>query len=106
LEAARSLFARLFPEISYSIVTCTSWLLDEQLAEYLPSDSNMIRFQRRFRLVPGADDGTDEMNRLAFQRQAPLDLARLPERTTLERAFATHLRRGGRWQMRTGWLAL
>jgi hypothetical protein len=106
LDEARSMFARAFPEVSYSIVTCTSWLLDEQLADYLPSDSNMIQFQRRFRLVPGSVDGTDEMLRLAFQRRAPVDLDSLPQRTTLERAFVTHLRRGGRWQTRTGWLAL
>lgn len=105
-ERARAFYALVDRRSGPRIVTCTSWLLDEQLADYLRPDSNILRFQRRFEIVPGAADGTEEMHRFVFLRRPPIDLDALPQRTTLERAFVTHLRRGGRWQMRTGWIAL
>jgi hypothetical protein len=48
---AREFFARHFLAEPYRVTTCHSWLLDPQLAEYLPSDSNIVRFQNRFRLA-------------------------------------------------------
>ena len=94
---------RHFPEHDFRVATCTSWLLDEQLADYLPDDSNIVRFQRRFTLVDGAiDDGRDTL-RFVFDR-VPKSIDELPQRTTLERAIVGHLRNGGRWRTRTGWL--
>ena len=102
---AHGLFEDLFPDRRFEVATCTSWLLDEQLQQYLPVDSNIIRFQRRFTPVEGTVDRTDEMHRFIFQRPAPYAIEQLPLRTSLERAFVTHLREGGRWLMRTGWFA-
>ena len=102
---AHGLFENLFPDRRFEVATCTSWLLDEQLQQYLPADSNIIRFQRRFTPVEGTVDGTDEMHRFIFQRPAPYAIEQLPQCTSLERAFVAHLRQGGRWQMRTGWFA-
>jgi hypothetical protein len=42
-EAAR-LFGRWYPDEPVSAFVCTSWLLDPQLADYLPADSNIMRF--------------------------------------------------------------
>ena len=92
-----------FPEHDFRVATCTSWLLDEQLADYLPDDSNIVRFQRRFTVVDGAtDDGHDTL-RFVFDR-VPESIDDLPQHTRLERAIVTHLRKGGRWRTRTGWL--
>jgi hypothetical protein len=92
-----------FPGHDFRVATCTSWLLDEQLADYLPEDSNIVRFQRRFTVVDGAtDDGRDTL-RFVFDR-VPESIDKLPQRTTLERAIVAHLRGGGRWRTRTGWL--
>src|SRR3954467_9589912 len=44
LAEARAFFDRHFPDEAHELVTCGSWLLDPQLAEYLPADSNMVRF--------------------------------------------------------------
>lgn len=88
---------------------CFSWLLDDQLASYLPATSNIIRFQRRFRLVPDWwADGDYDILRFVFRRPStpPEVLAELPQRTTLERAVVDHLRRGEHWRVRAGWLAL
>jgi hypothetical protein len=103
LDLARDFFARHFPDERHRFATCVSWLLDEQLAEYLPADSNIIRFQRRFRLLPssGADDNAT-MVEFIFNR--PLaDLDSLPRDTTLQRAIIDHIRSGRVWTFRTGW---
>jgi hypothetical protein len=105
LAEARAFFPRHFPEEPYALVTCGSWLLDPQLAEYLPADSNMVRFQRRFTLTPEERDAGIEIFRFVFRRiDAPLD--ELPQETTLERAVVAHVRAGRQWHERTGWFAL
>ena len=86
--------------------TCGSWLMDEQLAEYLPSDSNILRFQRRFTIDSGwSVQGDDDVVRFVFG-QLPDTLDELPQRTTLQRAVVQHLRDGRHWYIRQGWLAL
>lgn len=102
---ARDFFARHFPEHGARVATCGSWLLDEQLAEYLPADSNIIKFQRRFHLMPGGWDSDDSIVQFVFRRvNAALD--ELPQRTTLERAIVQHLRAGRHWLARSGWVEL
>jgi hypothetical protein len=105
LAEARAFFPRHFPEEPSALVTCTSWLLDPQLAEYLPADSNMVRFQRRFTLRPEVRDAGIEIFRFVFRRlDAPLD--ELPQDTTLQRAVVSHVRAGRQWHERSGWFFL
>jgi hypothetical protein len=105
LQWAREFFPRHFPEESCRFATCGSWLLDDQLAEYLPASSNIVRFQRRFQLMPGSRPCDGEIVSFVFRRNdAHID--DLPQRTTLERAIVQHLRAGRHWQARWGWLTL
>ncbi len=109
---ARRFFADHFPEDGYRFAICSSWLLDEQLAGYLPADANIVAFQRRFQPVPGEQPTQDDLGALGFvfdRRQAPLragDLDELPQDTTLQRALVAHLRAGRHWHFRTGWCEL
>ncbi|AEB44855.1 MULTISPECIES: acyltransferase domain-containing protein [Micromonospora] len=105
LDQARAFFPRHFPDEHYTAFACGSWLLDPQLAEYLPEDSNIIRFQRRFELEPYEQpDGLDadvEVLRFVFRTlSTPLDA--LPRRTVLQRAIIDHLAAGHHWQWRRG----
>ncbi|BCJ35656.1 hypothetical protein Athai_31590 [Actinocatenispora thailandica] len=106
--AAPEFFAAHFGT-RYRIATCTSWLLDDQLAEYLPAGSNILRFQRRFRLVDepfaASLDGDANVLEFVFRRVDP-DLDALPRDTTLQRAVVDHLRAGRHWRVRTGYLHL
>ena len=102
----RTAFAGVFPGETPRVATCTSWLLDDQLAEYLPADSNILAFQRRFDLVPGARDEDEALLRFVFGVPHAKELDELPQRTTLERAVVSHLRQGRHWRIRTGWLDL
>ncbi len=101
----RGFFDRHFPEDHVTIATCGSWLLDEQLAEYLPADSNIVRFQQRFQRVPGSRIADDAILRFVFRSVSP-SLDALPQRTTLERAVVSHLRAGKHWYSRSGWVEL
>ncbi len=104
-ERAKEFFARHFPEERYEIAVCHSWLLDDQLAEYLPEDANIIRFQQRFRPAYRPDDDDEVMMRFVFGRITPAQ-DELPRRTTLERAIVDHLKAGRRWRGGAGWLRL
>jgi GNAT-like C-terminal domain len=105
LDAARAFFPRHFPDEQYTSFACGSWLLDPQLLEYLPEDSNIVRFQRRFELEPYEEpEGLDcdvEVRRFAFRTlTTPLD--QLPRRTALQRAIIDHLQGGRHWRWRRG----
>ncbi len=115
LAQAREFFGHYFPEEPVAFFTCRSWLLDPQLAGYLPEGSNIVRFQQRFQLLPflrETDEGDADHVVLGyvFERSAPgpeitADLLdELPQDSTLQRAYVTHLRAGRHWHERTGWL--
>jgi hypothetical protein len=106
---AKAFFAEYFPVVDQGrrLATCWSWLLDDQLAEWLPAESNIVRFQRRFELVPGSAENDDGTLEFVFRVRDPLArLDTLPQRTRLERAVVAHLRAGGHWRARTGWVDL
>lgn len=103
LLEGRRLFELCFPDPPRRYFTCSSWLLDDQLAEHLPPTSNIIRFQRRFRLLPGGREADADVLTFVFRRPDPV-LSELPQETTLQRAVVAHLRAGRHWRARTGWL--
>jgi hypothetical protein len=105
LAAARAFFPRHFPDERYATFTCASWLLDPQLLEYLPEESNIVRFQRRFELEPyeppvGVDADVEVLRFVFRTLTTPLD--QLPRRTVLQRAIIDHLRAGRHWYVRRG----
>jgi hypothetical protein len=118
IDRAIRFFANHFSNQPVAALVCKSWTLDPQLAEYLTPDSNLIRFQQRFQLLPyvPADDeseGDREMMRLGLAlipsdegALTESDLDRVPQATTLQRAFVDHIRAGRHWYTRTGiiWL--
>ncbi len=103
LSAAGPFFRHHFPGHACRVATCTSWLLDEQLADYLPPTSNIVRFQRRFQVVPGAREDDDQVFWFVFDRGIR-SLDELSPRTELEQALVHHVRAGGHWRLRTGWV--
>ncbi|NUT45729.1 MAG: DUF5596 domain-containing protein [Saccharothrix sp.] len=105
LDEARAFFPRHFPDERHTMFSCGSWLLDPQLLEYLPEDSNIVRFQQRFELEPYEQpEGIDadvEVLRFVFRTlTTPLD--QLPRRTALQRAAVDHLKAGRHWRWRRG----
>ena len=56
---SEAFFARYYPDFSYPVYTCTSWLLDEKLKDFLPQNSNILSFAALFDKV-----GSKESNAL------------------------------------------
>ncbi|MFI6643661.1 acyltransferase domain-containing protein [Streptomyces sp. NPDC050504] len=103
LELAREFFARYFPEETYRVAVCSSWLLDPQLRTYLPEGSNILSFQDRFRSgYPQGEPADTEPVHFVFGDRdlAPAELSR---RTAVERAIADHLLAGRHWYGGNGW---
>ncbi len=94
LRRAKEFFARHFPEIPYRTAVCHSWLLDEQLAEYLPEHSNILLFQRRFTPRHSGKQDDESIQRFV-----------LPG-TPLHEHVLAHLAAGRHWRAGSGWLAL
>lgn len=88
------------------VATCRSWLLDPQLADYLPPGSRILSFQRRFELVPTVEPGDRDVFQFVFRAEPGADPGSLPQSTLMERAAVAHLRAGRHWHRRTGWLEL
>jgi hypothetical protein len=111
LAQAREFFPRHFPEEPVTFFICHSWLMDDQLASYLPESSNIVRFQSRFNLVQTTELATSDnfILNYVFHRGndepviPPSLLNELPQDTTLQRAFVSHLRSGKHWYERTAW---
>lgn len=118
IDRAIRFFADHFSDQPIAALVCKSWILDPQLADYLEADSNLVRFQQRFQLLPRVpldddSEGDREMMRLGLQLTTPHegaltdnDLDRVPQTTTLQRAFVRHIWSGRHWHIRTGiiWL--
>ena len=75
--------------------------MDDQLLDYLDADTNIVRFQRRFDLVPGARDDDAAPFKFVFHRQLA-ELDQIEPRTRLEHAILNHLAAGKHWRTRTG----
>ncbi|MEU1119783.1 MULTISPECIES: acyltransferase domain-containing protein [unclassified Streptomyces] len=107
LSLARAFFARHFPDERYETAVCHSWLLDPQVRNHLPPESNIVRFQERFRLADGYPREPEDDDPVTFVfGDRDLPVAELPRRTRLERAVGDHLRAGGHWYGGHGWFPL
>ncbi|MEV6553438.1 acyltransferase domain-containing protein [Streptomyces sp. NPDC051597] len=106
LALAKDFFALHYPEESYRVAVCHSWLLDTQLDRYLPERSNIVRFQRRFH-IPYRETDPDDGTPVFFVFGDPdLPVETLLQRTAVERAVAGHLLAGGHWYGGHGWFEL
>ena len=109
---ALEFFARYYPEEPIAALVCKSWLLDPQLRAYLPAESNILRFQAGWHVLPlvPLDDeweGDREFLRLGLQVRTPDSgplteehLAGVPNDTRLQRGFLDLIRAGGHWHKR------
>jgi hypothetical protein len=101
-DDARTVLGTIWPVVQRRIATCQSWMLDDQLKDFLPASSNILAFQRRFTMLAAWVE--DDWDTLEFVFRSPgVALGDLPRRTTLQRGIIEVLERGGHWRARTGW---
>ncbi len=99
--------SRHFPEDDARWFGCTSWLLDPVLGDLLPHESNLLQFQRRFRMVDIDHTEPSRVFEFVFDRpdldeSAAPDLDALVGSSTLRRGIIDLYRSGGRVRSTTG----
>lgn len=102
LARAAAFFPRHFPERPVQDFWCSSWLLAPELAGALDPGSNMARFQRRWHLYGEPMPGDEDALFFTFAHRGEVDLAALPQQTSLQRAVVARLRSGEHWSSRQG----
>jgi hypothetical protein len=105
MAAARQLLDAVFPTSTRRIVTGSSWMLDDQLVDLLPPDSEIIRLAQSFQLVPGWRDGGPQLLRSVFHQWGEVPESGVA-RTRLQQGVLDHLAAGGHFRFRTGWREL
>ena len=100
IRQAREKLAQYFPEIAAegkTPVYCTNtWLLSPQLREFLKPDSNIMKFQNRFR-VEGRTESVGAFLNFVFkvtELPGTFDYNTLPEDTHLRRELKSKILRG------------
>lgn len=92
VERAGEVLNRAFPEYRDAPMFCRSWLLSPDLKELLPPDSNILAFQRSFRITPLPTPSTGVI--LWVFKNPGLSPADYPEDTTLQRNMKAYLLAG------------
>ena len=94
---ARRFLEVYFPSWAQAPMECESWLLSPALAQLLPEGSRILRFQRPFQITQVNWEPNDVLEwvfKLAAAQQKNVDLARLPEDTSLQRSMKAALLAG------------
>lgn len=105
IARAVEFFPRHFPEEHPVYAVCHSWLMDDDLREYLPATSNIIQFLDRFQISYRWGENDAGILRFVFGR-SDLALDDYPQTTTLERAVIAHIKAGRHWHGGAGWFEL
>jgi hypothetical protein len=87
ISNAKEFVKKYYPNYSYKAFVCYSWLLDPQLENLLPQNSNIVKFSRRFEKVTMKSKGNGALDFVFRKTDPEIDISALPERTTLERAL-------------------
>ena len=93
---ALDFFPRYFPDQPFAAIVSVSWMFDPQLANYLPAESNLVRFQHSFHLHPHADlSGSQIRERVLGSVDA--DWRTVTPTTSLQQVVIAHYRAGCHW---------
>ncbi len=102
IACARRFFATYFPDFHYRAFTCHSWLLDETLKQFLPAESNILKFQARF--IPAHSDASDAMLKYIFRWDTTREMLPACEaHGRLATAVKTFVLNGGTVYETLGW---
>lgn len=94
LELSRAFIRRYFPDCREYPYVCHSWLLSPELKGLLDEQSNILSFQRRFRIL-SVQPEEREFKQWLFEAGLDTPAAMLREDTSLQRKAKALLLRGG-----------
>jgi len=104
MRAGLAEFYRLFPEYEGKPVWCHSWLLSPMLREFLPEQSNILRFQELFDITADTVPGRDVL--LWVFKNPKLPVEQYPENTSLQRKLKQFFRSNGQFLEGRGFLRI
>ena len=94
LAEAAEFFRSYFPEWSFPVFQCHSWLLDDTLADLLGEGANIPRFQQLFTRFP--EESTDFGAMISIFTEAPFEFASWVPVSSLQRKVLEFYRNGGK----------
>jgi hypothetical protein len=95
LSEADSFFTSYFPNYKWRSFTLNSWLLDTKLREFLNQDSNIVKLQDSFYLVPIDSSEGNSVYRFLFNTRKPSP-EELEAKSSLQINVKNYLLRGGK----------
>jgi hypothetical protein len=98
---AKAFFTGLSPETAFAAFTCRSWLMDPGLAIILPHESNIVRFQQQFQLLPISGDHKQTYD-IVFGNSR-IELADAPRATQLQRVIVGYVQGGSQMRSAAGY---
>ncbi|MFH1377346.1 MAG: acyltransferase domain-containing protein [Planctomycetota bacterium] len=98
LKRTTPFFNGLYPNKTFRCITCTSWLMDPQLADVHKPTSNLVRWQKGWYLMPNPKANDHQIFERVFNCKSDVDVDSLPQDNSLRRAVIEHVKRGGRWR--------
>lgn len=105
-DQALTFFPEYFPDKPFRAFVCESWLLGAPLQQILPHSSNILAFQRSFRLYQAKlTPMGDDFYQYVFYVK-PDDLTTAPRDTSLRRAILDHLLAGNLMREGGGFILL
>ncbi len=105
LELALGFFRKYFPDFDFGCFICHSWLLDDTLKEYLPSDSNIIRFGDMFTKTVADDDNAIIRYMFEWDTTEENLSTRVPKSATAAK-IKEAVERGVQFHVTFGWIAI
>ncbi|MBN1671519.1 MAG: DUF5596 domain-containing protein [Kiritimatiellae bacterium] len=96
LRRALAFFPKYFPDRPFKAFVCSSWILDPQFEALLKPESNLVRFQKEVYLYPLRGGGTTMIWQVFGLRVK--DIRSAPRKTSMQRALAEHVEKGGRFR--------
>lgn len=101
-QISRDFFNRYFSNQPFYGYWVESWLMDPQLTDYLPAESNIVQFQKMFRIVPFEHANDLQLHERVFGVDQFKPVEELPQNTRLQQIVTQHMKRGGSWRSMAG----
>lgn len=86
----RSFLKAYFPDYPYKAFSTASWLINPVLEDLLGSDTNIVQFGKRFRILTRKIHGTSAFYFVFMQPNNNFALSELPETTGLQKKLKEH----------------
>lgn len=94
LKSAKEFFKKFYPDFSYHVFYCGSWIISPNLKQVLPESSNIIAFLNNFEIYRVNHEGEGYKSWVFKNQDLTPDL--FPQNTSLQRNITAHIKQGGK----------